>query len=97
MKVAGKWMELENIILNEVTFDPKGHIFTFEWKLALKYGILMLQCPVQKKLNNKKDQQRMPESHSEREIKVLLKVDGKRKLDGKDISEGMGGWGSDVV
>ena len=51
MKFAGKWMELENIILNEVT----------KWILAIEYGI-----PVIHRLKEAKQegfQVRMLESH----------------------------------
>ena len=37
MSFAGKWMELENIILSEVNSDPKGHawyLLTNNWILA---------------------------------------------------------------
>ena len=37
---AGKWMELENIILSEVNPVPKGHawyVLTCKWILVIKY------------------------------------------------------------
>ena len=55
MNFAGKWMELEKIILSEVT-DPKGHswyILTFKWILGTKYRVPTLQSTGTKKLNKK--------------------------------------------
>jgi hypothetical protein len=46
MKFAGKWMELENIILNEVTQAQKNHTWyalTYKWILAQKLGIPKLK------------------------------------------------------
>jgi hypothetical protein len=34
LSFAGKWIELENIILSEVNSDTKGHVFTNKWILA---------------------------------------------------------------
>ena len=42
LKFLGKWMELENIILNEVTQAQKNHTWyalTYKWILAQKLGI----------------------------------------------------------
>ena len=42
MKFLGKWMELENIILSEVTQSQKEHTWytlTEKWILAQKHGI----------------------------------------------------------
>jgi hypothetical protein len=42
---AGKWMELENIILSEVTQTPKDmawYMLTNMWILAVKYRVPML-------------------------------------------------------
>ena len=45
MKFAGKWMELENIILSEVTRSQKNKhdIYSFiSWVIAIKDKIAML-------------------------------------------------------
>jgi hypothetical protein len=39
LTIAGKWMELENIILSEINSDPKGHawyVLINNWILAKK-------------------------------------------------------------
>ena len=50
MNLAGKWMKLENIILNEVTQSQKDmyvwYVFTYKWTLAMK-------CRRTKKLGKK--------------------------------------------
>jgi len=45
MTFSNKWMELENIILNEVTQIPKDtwYVLTYQWILVIKYNITMLQ------------------------------------------------------
>jgi hypothetical protein len=46
MEFAGKWIELEIIILSEVTLDPGRHtryVTTLKWILALKNRITMLK------------------------------------------------------
>jgi hypothetical protein len=44
MKFFGKWMNLENIILNEVTQSQKNtHALTDQWILAQKLGIPTMQ------------------------------------------------------
>ena len=51
---VGKWMELENIILNEVT--QKGmywYVLIDKWILAIKYRISILYPTNTKKLNKK--------------------------------------------
>jgi hypothetical protein len=54
---AGKWMELENIILSEVTQTPKyihaWYVLTNKWILAT----------VLKKVNKLSAQEKMPQSH----------------------------------
>jgi hypothetical protein len=41
MKFAGRWMELEKIILSEVT-RIQTNVLTYKWILAIKYRIVML-------------------------------------------------------
>jgi hypothetical protein len=48
MKLLGKWMELENIILSEVTKITKEHTWyahTDKWILAQKLGIPNIRRP----------------------------------------------------
>ena len=57
MKLTGKWMELENIILSEVTQTPThiGHasyVLSDKWTLAIKYSITMPQPTNTKKPND---------------------------------------------
>ena len=40
MKFLGKWIELENIILSEVSQSQKDTVLTDKWILAQKLGIL---------------------------------------------------------
>jgi hypothetical protein len=56
MKFAGKWMELENIILSEVIQTQKdmhGYVLTYKWTSAIRYRIAVLHSTDTKKLNNK--------------------------------------------
>ena len=43
MKFAGKQMELENIILSEVTKEHTQYVLTDKWILAQKFGIPKIQ------------------------------------------------------
>ena len=43
MKFAGKQMELENIILSEVTKEHTQYVLTEQWILAQKFGIPKIQ------------------------------------------------------
>jgi hypothetical protein len=46
MKFEGKWMELENVILREVTPDTEEltwYVFAGKWILAQKLRISMIQ------------------------------------------------------
>lgn len=64
-------MELESIILSEVTHFPKsmhGMVLTNKWILAIKYKIPILYSTDTEKLN-KKAQEPMLESHLEWGIK----------------------------
>jgi hypothetical protein len=59
MKFAGKWMELENVILSEVTQVTKKHtlyVLTDKWILGKKLRILMIQLTEHMKLRKKEDQ-----------------------------------------
>lgn len=45
INVAGKWMELENTLLSEVTQSQKSHVWyviTYKWVLTIKYRMRML-------------------------------------------------------
>jgi hypothetical protein len=45
MKFSGKWMDLENITLSEVTQSQKEHtwyVLTDKWILGKEHGILMI-------------------------------------------------------
>jgi len=56
MKFAGKWMELGNTILNEVTQTQKDPVYVLacKWTLAIKYRMTMLQFTYSKKPSNNK-------------------------------------------
>jgi hypothetical protein len=60
MKFLGKWMDLENIILSEVTQSQKNthgmHSLTDKWKLAPNLRILKIQFTDHMKLKKKEDQ-----------------------------------------
>jgi hypothetical protein len=48
INVAGKWMELENTLLSEVTQSQKSHVWyviTYKWVLTIKYKIPILYTP----------------------------------------------------
>ena len=52
---SGKWMELEKIILSEVTQTQKDtyvYLLFYKWTLAAKCRITTLQCTDPKKLSN---------------------------------------------
>ena len=51
MKFSGKWMDLENIILSEIT--QTKYVLTGKWILAKKYRIPMIQPTDHKKFNKK--------------------------------------------
>ena len=70
MKFAGKWMELENIILSEVTQTPKGIQGMISGVyIAIKHRILMIHPTDPKKLNKKEGPSDDIESHLEGETK----------------------------
>ena len=58
MKFSGKWMELENIILSEVTQSQKNtqYALTDKWILAQKFGIPKIQFTDYMKPKKKEDQ-----------------------------------------
>jgi hypothetical protein len=60
MKFAGKWMELENIILSEVTQSQRSthsmHSPTGKWILAQTLGIPKIQFTDHMKFKKKEDQ-----------------------------------------
>jgi hypothetical protein len=58
MKFLGKWMELEDIILSEVTQPQKNTWYTFtdRWILAQKLRIPKIQFKDHMKLKKKEDQ-----------------------------------------
>lgn len=63
MNLAGKWVKIENIILNLSVFihwgycpDPQGHawfILTDKWILGIKHKIPVVYSNDPKNLNNK--------------------------------------------
>jgi hypothetical protein len=67
-KLAGKWMELENIILSWGNSDPERHtwyILILKYTLAIKYRTTMLQSKDPNKLT-RRARGMVLESHSER-------------------------------
>jgi deferrochelatase/peroxidase EfeB len=58
MKFTGKWIELKNIILSEVTQSQKNtpYVVTDKWILAQKSRILNIQFTDHIKSTKKKDQ-----------------------------------------
>jgi hypothetical protein len=73
MKFLGKWMELENIMLSEVTQIIKGHTWyalTDKWILAQKLRIPNIQFTDHMKL--KKEEQRVDTSMLLRRGKKIL-------------------------
>ena len=59
MKFLGKWMDLEGIILSEVTQSQKNshdHVLTDKWILAQKLRIPKLQVAKHMKLKKNEDQ-----------------------------------------
>ena len=60
MKFLGKWMDLEDIILSEVTQSQKNsldmHALISKWTLAQKLRIPKIQFAKHKKIKKKKDQ-----------------------------------------
>ena len=60
MKFAGKWVELESIILSEVTQTHTHkyiwYVFTDKWELAQKFSIPMIEPTKHMELKKKKDQ-----------------------------------------
>jgi hypothetical protein len=51
-KFAGKWMDLENIALSEVTLS-KRNTLTDKWILGKEYGLLTLQLTDHMELKRK--------------------------------------------
>ena len=58
MKILDKWMELENIILSEVTQSQNNTqcVLTDKWRLVQKFGIAKIQFTDQTKLKKKEYQ-----------------------------------------
>jgi len=58
MKLIGKWIELENIILSKITQSQKNThgIHSLKWILAKKLGIPKIQFTNYMKLKKNKDQ-----------------------------------------
>ena len=50
---GGKWVDIENIILSEVSWSQKDTYVTDKWTLAIRNRIIMQQPTDQKKLSNK--------------------------------------------
>ena len=53
MNFVGKWMDLVNVTLSEVTQSQKDMGLTYKRMLAIKYKMTMLHSTNQKKLNKK--------------------------------------------
>jgi hypothetical protein len=56
MNFAGKWMDLENITLSEITSSPKdmhGMYPLYKWILAIKYRISKLHSTGRRRLDRK--------------------------------------------
>jgi hypothetical protein len=56
IKFLGKWMELENIILSEVTQSQKNTHFMHSLILSRKFGITKIQFADHMNLNKKEEQ-----------------------------------------
>ena len=56
MKFLGKWMDLENIILSELTHSYTWHVLTDKWILGKEHGIPMIQFTDHMKLKKKEYQ-----------------------------------------
>ena len=58
MEFLGKWMDLEGIILSEVTQSQRNsqYVLTDKWILAQKLRIPMIQSAKHKKIKKKEDQ-----------------------------------------
>ena len=78
MKFTGKWMELENIILSEVTVTKEHtwYVLTDKWILGKKLGILMIQLINHMKFK-KKDKQSVDAS-------VILRMGNKIIMGGRE-------------
>ena len=74
MKFLGKWLELENIVLNEVTQSQKNtrSIYSVKWILTPKLRILKIQFSDHMKLKNKEDQSVDTLVFHKRGIKLLM-------------------------
>jgi hypothetical protein len=56
VKLLGKWMELENIILSEVTKEHTWYALTDKWILAQKLRIPKIQFTDHMKLKKREEQ-----------------------------------------
>jgi hypothetical protein len=56
MKFAGKWLELENIILSEVKKEVTDYVLTDKWTLAQMFRIPNIQFTGHMKLKKKEGQ-----------------------------------------
>ena len=79
MKSLDKWMDLENIILSEVTQSQKNthgmHSLTDKWKLAPNLRILKIQFTDHMKLKKKEDQS----------VGVSVLLQGEQNTHGEEI------------
>ena len=101
MNFPGQWIQVETIILSEVTQKQNDmNICTHKWTLIIKYRISTLYSIEPKKLNKKKS----PNEHCwisfKRGIKQSEEADGRKRENwmGEWISKGKGEWpGTGVV
>ena len=72
MKIAGKWMELENIILSEVTQNHKDKysIYILIVNISHEVQTIMLQFIDPKKLGNKE----VPREDLQTSLRIRIKI-----------------------
>jgi hypothetical protein len=90
MKFIGKWMELENIILSEVTQSQKN---TDKWILVSKFRIPMIQFTEHMKLKKKEDPSVGDSVLFRRRNKILMKQRVEQRLNERP-SRDCPTWGS---
>jgi hypothetical protein len=97
---AGKWMELENIILSEVTQTQKGHtwyVLTNKWILAKNIQNTQHKTKGLKKVNKLKDPSEDGSIPLGREKKAIIgRAEGGREMGRRGNMEGKGRPWSDI-
>ena len=100
MKFEGKWMELENVILREVTPDTEEltwYVFAGKWILAQKLRISMIQPTNHMQLKKKEDKSVEASVLHRIGNKIITGNRGRENLVGKEGQEGKKrGTGSDI-